>query len=111
MPIVAGIRLSREEALELGAILTRDGVDRPARLLLRAVTNGHEFVALTTDDKEDVVAALTRRPTLLVEVRRALFDELNWQREGLAPPERAHGIETAASRRERERERVNVAWV
>jgi N-hydroxyarylamine O-acetyltransferase len=53
--------------------------------LLRAVTNGHEFVALTTDDKEDVVAALTRRPTLLVEVRRALFDELNWQREGLAP--------------------------
>ena len=110
MPIVAGIRLSREEALELGGILTRDGSDRPARLLLRAVTNGQEFVALTTDDKEDVVAALTRRPTTLVELRRALFDELNWRRQGLAPPRRAGGIESAVSRR-RERERVNVAWV
>ena len=86
MPIVAGIRLSREEALELGGILTREGSDRPARLLLRAVTSGQDFVALTTDDKEEIVAALDRRPTILVEVRRALFDELNWQREGLAPP-------------------------
>lgn len=109
MPIVAGIRLSREEALGLGSVLTRDGLDRPARLLLRAVTNGQEFVALTTDDKEDVVAALTRRPTTLVEVRRALFDELNWRRQGLAPPRRAGGIESAVSRRERER--VNIAWV
>ena len=109
MPIVAGIRLTREDALELSAVLARDGADRPARLLLRAVTNGQEFVALTADDKEDVVAALTRRPTILVEVRRALFDELNWQREGLAPPLRAHGIESAGTRREREH--VNVAWV
>ena len=82
MPIVAGIRLSREEALELGSILTREGSDRPARLLLRALTSGQDFVALTTDDKEEIVAALDRRPTTLVEVRRALFDELNWQRAG-----------------------------
>ena len=109
MPIVAGIRLTREETLELAGILTRHGSDRAARLLLHAVTNAQRFVALTADDKEDVLAALTRRPTTLVEVRRALFDELNWQREGLAPPRCARGIESVASRREREH--VNVAWV
>jgi hypothetical protein len=108
MPIVAGIRLTREQALELCSILTREGADRPARLLLQAVTNGQEFVALTPDDKEDVVAALTRRPTILVEVRRALFDELNWQRAGLAPPHRPLGLGSAARD---ERERVNIAWV
>ena len=109
MPIVACIRLSREEALELGGILTREGSDRPARLLLRALTSGQDFVALTTDDKEEIVAALDRRPTILVELRRALFDELNWQRQGLAPPRRARGIGSVASRNENER--VNVAWV
>ena len=109
MPIVAGIRLSREQSLELGSILTREGSARPARLLLRAVTSGQEFVAFTTDDKEEIVAALDRRPTTLVEVRRALFDELNWQRAGLAPPRRARGIGSVASRNEREH--VNVAWV
>jgi hypothetical protein len=109
MPIVAGMRLTREEALELGGILTRDGYDRPARLILRAVTTGQEFVALTVDDKEDVVAALTRRPTALVDIRRALFGELNWQREGLAPARLPRGIDVIASRREREH--VNVAWV
>ena len=109
MPIVAGLRLSREEALELGSILAREGSDRPARLLLRALTSGQEFVALTTDDKEEIVAALDRRPTTLVELRRALFDELNWQRQGLAPPPRARGIGSVASRNEHER--VNVAWV
>ena len=108
MPIVAGIRLTRDEALELGSICTRDGADRPARLLLRAVTNGQEFVAFTTDDKEDMVAALTRRPTILVDVRRALFDELNWQRKGLSPPRRARGIGPASRE---EGERVNIAWV
>jgi hypothetical protein len=108
MPIVAGLRLSREEALELGSILTREGSDRPARLLLRALTSGQEFVALTSDDKEEIVAALDRRPTTLVDLRRALFDELNWQRQGLAPPRRARGI-GAASRNEHEH--VNVAWV
>jgi hypothetical protein len=109
MPIVAGIRLSREEALELGGILTRDASDRPARLLLRALTSGQDFVAFTTDDKEEIVAALDRRPTILVELRRALFDELNWQRQGLAPPRRARGVVSVASRNEHER--VNVAWV
>ena len=108
MPIVAGIRLTREESLELCSILTRDGADRPARLLLRAVTNGQEFVALTADDKEDMVAALTRRPTILVELRRALFDELNWQREGLSPPRRARGLGPSSPD---ENERVNIAWV
>ncbi len=107
MPIVAGIRMTREEALELCSILTHDGADRPARLLLRAVTNGQEFVALTTDDKEDIVAGLTERPTMLVEVRRALFDELNWQRQGLSPPRRARGIRPSRD----ENERVNIAWV
>ena len=109
MPIVAGLRLSREEALELGSILTREGSDRPARLLLRALTSGQDFVALTSDDKEEIVAALDRRPTTLVELRRALFDELNWQRQGLAPPRRSRGIGSVASRDEHER--VNVAWV
>jgi len=109
MPIVAGIRLTRDEALALASLLTRDGADRAARLVLRAVTDGQQFVALTTDDKEDVLAALTRRPTALVELRRALFDELNWQRHGLAPPERVHGLAEATTRRSRER--VNVAWV
>lgn len=108
MPIVAGIRLTREDALELCSVLTRGGADRPARLLLRAVTTGQEFVALTVDDKEDMVAALTQRPTILVEVRRALFDDLNWQREGLSPPRRARGI--GPSSRD-ENERVNIAWV
>jgi hypothetical protein len=108
MPIVAGIRLTRDEALALGSMLTRDGSDRTARLVLRAVTEGHAFVALTTDDKEDILAALTRRPVALVELRHALFDELNWQRHGLAPPERARGLESATRR---EREHVNVAWI
>jgi hypothetical protein len=109
MPIVAGIRLTREETLSLSSILTSDGSDRAARLVLRAVTEGQEFVALTTDDKEDTLAALTRRPTVLVELRHALFDELNWRRRGLAPPQPAQGIAAVASRRARER--VNVAWV
>jgi hypothetical protein len=109
MPIVAGIRLTREEALALSSLLTGDGSDHAARLVLRAVTEGQEFVALTRDDKEDVLAALTRRPAALVELRRALFDELNWQRQGLAPPQRAHGIGAVTERRSRER--VNIAWV
>jgi hypothetical protein len=109
MPIVAGIRLTRDEALALGSILTKGGADRAARLVLRAVTEGQEFVALTTDDKEAVLAALTHRPAALVELRRALFDEVNWQRHGLAPPESVHGIGAVATRRSRER--VNVAWV
>jgi hypothetical protein len=108
MPIVAGIRLSRDETLALGSMLTRDGWDPTARILLRAVTNAEEFVALTRDEKEEILASLTRRPTALVEVRVALFDELNWQRSGLTPPTSPRGIEAIASGR---RERVNVAWI
>ena len=108
MPIVAGIRLSRDDTLALGSMLTRDGSDPTARILLRAVTNAEEFIALTRDEKEEIVASLTRRPTALVEVRGALFDELNWQRSGLTPPTPPRGIEAIASRR---REHVNVAWV
>ena len=109
MLIVAGIRLSRDEALALSSMLTRDGFDRTARAVLEALTNGEQFVALTVDDREDVLAALSRRTTVLVELRRTLFDELNWRREGLTPPRRPQGIEAVTSRRDRER--VNVAWV
>jgi hypothetical protein len=109
MPIVAGVRLTREDALALSSMLTAAGSDHAARLVLRAVTEGQEFVALTRDDKEDALAALTRRPAVLVGLRRALFDELNWQRQGLAPPRRAHGIAAVTNRRSRER--VNIAWV
>ena len=109
MLIVAGIRLSRDEALALSSMLTRDGFDRTARAVLEALTNGEQFVAMTVDDREDVLAALSRRTTVLVELRRTLFDELNWRREGLMPPRRPRGIEAVISRRDRER--VNVAWV
>ena len=109
MLIVAGIRLSRDEALALASMLTRDGFDRVARALIAAVTKGHEFVALSRDDREDILAALTQRTTELVELRQALFDELNWQRAGLDPPSSPSGLEAATSRRTRER--VNVAWI
>ena len=109
MLIVAGIRLSREEALALASILTRDGFDRIARALIAALTNGQEFVPLDRREREDVLASLSRRTTELVAVRRALFDELNWQREGLSPPSSPRGLEEATTRRSRKR--VNVAWV
>ena len=109
MLIVAGIRLTRDEALALASMLTRDGFDRVARVLIAAVTKGHEFVALGREDREDILAALTRRTTELVELRQALFDELNWQRTGLDPPSSPGGLEAATTRRARKR--VNVAWV
>jgi hypothetical protein len=80
MPIVAGIRISRERTLELAAMLTRDGSDHTARVLLKAITEGHEFVALTIDDREAILAVLDRPPEELVDVRTALFAELNWRR-------------------------------
>jgi hypothetical protein len=80
MPIVAGIRIAREQMLELAAMLSRDGSDHTARVLLEAVTNGHEFVALTIDDREDILAVLHHPPEDLVELRSALFSELNWRR-------------------------------
>jgi len=81
MPIVAGTRLPRDQTLQLAAMLTRAGFDRTARVLLDAVTNGHEFVALATDDREALLAVLAHPKTdELVALRTVLFDELNWQR-------------------------------
>jgi hypothetical protein len=84
MLIVAGTRVPREKVLGLASMLTRDGSDRTARLLLEAVTNGQEFVALTMDDRERILAVLDRPPAGLVELRHALFDELNWRRDWLS---------------------------
>jgi hypothetical protein len=81
MPIVAGVRMPRDQALELAALLTRSGFDRTSRILLDAVTYGHEFVALSMDDREAMLAVLDHPPTeTLVELRTVLFDELNWRR-------------------------------
>jgi hypothetical protein len=81
MPIVAGVRMPREQALQLAALLTRSGFDRASRVLLDAVTNGHEFVSLTTDDREAMLAVLHHPSTeILVELRTVLFAELNWRR-------------------------------
>ena len=83
MPIVAGVRLPREQTLELAALLARRGADRTARVLLEAVThNGQEFVSLTRRDREAILAALERPPEGLVELRGALFSDLNWRRRG-----------------------------
>ena len=85
MPIVAGVRLSREHALELAAMLTRVGSDHTARLLLTAVTtNDQQFVALADDDRARILAVLGHPPPGLGELRGVLFDELNWRRESLA---------------------------
>jgi uncharacterized protein (DUF1778 family) len=83
MPILAGVRVSREQMLELAAMLTRDGSDHTARLLLEATTNGQEFVALSTEEREAILAVLDRPTGELAELRQALFDELAWRRSGL----------------------------
>ena len=80
MPIVGGIRISRERALELAAMLTRAGSDHTARVLLKAITEGNEFVALTMSDREAILAVLDRPSDELVDLRTALFAELNWRR-------------------------------
>jgi hypothetical protein len=81
VPIVAGVRVPREQTLQLAALLTRAGFDRTSRILLDAVTNGHEFVALSTDDREAMLAVLNHPPNeILVELRTVLFSELNWRR-------------------------------
>jgi len=82
MPIVAGIRIPREHTLQLAAMLTRAGFDRTSRVLLDAITNGHEFVALATEDREAILAVLDHPANdELRALRTALFDELNWRRE------------------------------
>lgn len=107
--IVAGVRLDREPVLALAGMLARDGSDRTARTLLDAVTKGREFVALTPDDKERVLAVLDHPPASLSALRGALFDELNWRRNGLMPPSRPGGIAGATAAPGSER--VRVAWV
>jgi hypothetical protein len=68
-------------------LLTRAGNDHTARLLLAAAMNpGQDFVALKTTDRESILDVLERPPTDLAELRRALFDELNWRRRHGAPP-------------------------
>jgi hypothetical protein len=93
MPIVAGVRVPREQTLHVAAMLTRRGFDHTSRLLLDALTNRHEFVALTKDDREAILAVLDHAPTdELVELRTVLFGELNWRRGligGVRPPQRS----------------------
>jgi len=83
MPILAGVRVSREQTLELAAMLTRDGSDHTARVLLEATTNSQDIVALSTEDRESILAVLDHPTGDLVDLRRVLFDELTWRRSGL----------------------------
>jgi hypothetical protein len=85
MPILAGVRVTREQTLELAAMLTRDGSDHTARLLLEATTHNPELVALSPEDREAILAVLDHPSGVLVELRSALFDELTWRRSGLKP--------------------------
>jgi uncharacterized protein (DUF1778 family) len=107
--IVAGIRLQREQVLSLASMLASDESTRTARILLEAVTNRQQFVALTVDDKERMLAVLDHPPEGLADLRCSLFDELNWKRRGLVPPLRAPRID--GERAQRERAGPNVAWV
>lgn len=80
MPIVGGVRIPREQTLVLAAMLTRDGADHVARVLLEAVTSRQEFVSLTWDDREAILRVLDRPPQELVSLREALFSDLNSRR-------------------------------
>ena len=66
-------------------MLRGEGHDQTARLLISAITNGQEFVALTDGDRARILAVLDDPPRALVELRAVLFGELNGRREGLAP--------------------------
>jgi hypothetical protein len=99
--IVAGVGLPREQVLALASMLWRDDSTRTARLLLEALTKRQQFVALTLDDRERILAVLDHPPEGLTELRTRLFDELNWQRRGLEPPVRSR----------RGAQPPNVAWV
>jgi hypothetical protein len=109
MLVVCGTRMAREDVLALAGMLARDGSDRTARILLGALVRGRDFVALTADDKERVLAVLDHPPEALVPLRGTLFDELNWQRSGLVPPPRTRGIAAAIGHSDGDRSRV--AWV
>ena len=80
MPIVGGVRIPREQTLELAAMLTRDGSDHVARVLLDALTNRQEFVPLTWDQREAILGVLDHPPVEFVALREALFSDLNWRR-------------------------------
>ncbi len=80
MPVVGGVRITREATLELVAMLTSDGSDRTARLLLKAITHRQEFVALSFDEREAILDVLDHPPEELVDLRSSLFAELNWRR-------------------------------
>ena len=75
MPIVAGTRISREQTLELAATLARNGSDRTGRMLIDAITLARDFVALTPDDREAILAVLKHPRDELGELRLALFVE------------------------------------
>jgi len=80
MPIVAGTRISRQQTLELAATLAREGSDHTARVLLDAITLARDFVALSADDREALLSVLHHPQDELVDLRTALFNELNWRR-------------------------------
>jgi uncharacterized protein (DUF1778 family) len=80
VPVIGGVRLPREQTLELAAMLTRNGSDHVARVLLDAITNRYEFVSLTWDDREAILAVLDHPPGELVALREAVFADLNWRR-------------------------------
>ena len=87
MPIVAGTRISREQTLELAAALVRDGSDHTARFLLDAITLARDFVALSADDREALLSVLDHPQDELIDLRTALFAELNWRRGIAREPE------------------------
>ncbi len=77
---LAGVRVRREHVLDLARMLTRDGSDSTARLLLVALTHAQDVVALSVDDRERILVVLDHPPRGLSELRGALFDEVNWRR-------------------------------
>ena len=96
MLIVAGIRMQREDVLGLASMLSRDGSDRTARVLLKAVIDSQDIVALSFDDRERILAVLDPPPASLRELRRVLFDEVNWRRKH--PPRRQTELRPYAQR-------------
>ena len=108
MLIVAGIRVHRDQVLALAAMLTAMGrIERDASCWRRS-RDAEQFVALTLDDRERILDALAHPPIELSDLRGALFDELNWRRQGLARP----SVRADRSRRRpTPGEQGKVAWV
>lgn len=105
MPIVAGTRISREQTLELAATLARNGSDRTGRMLIDAITLARDFVALTPDDREAILAVLKHPRDELVDLRTALFAELNWRR-GITRDREPQGRSPYVRRTSRQAERA-----